>query len=888
MKHRKSSSCICAVLTASALFCPVSFAGAGENVLFNADCSVLSGYGLPLGWEVLIGDATNLSTRTLGNGAFEISFRGKGSVYLSQTPLTLKSGGKYRASVELKISDTRGAHVALWIWNWAWQATNKSNPFPETTNGEWEKFEWTVKAVTTAHPTAYTFAIICSGVPDGGETSIQMRNLALTPLDDETAAASATIPKCLQKQPPMRVVPIDPKLAQYPMAGTEMTFYWMGRPPCGREGCEVVVGVDGKRLGEAKLGANGRTKFNPGALAAGKHELDLAVRETATKNVLAENRYRLVAVKPTPKGTVGKRLNNFVTQLVNTPLKDGEYAFFRQEPGWVWISFGTVDGAGASARGYLDGRSIPFVLPYDREPLLETMRFVEAGEHKLFVDGVTGRNATLRIHAVPRLIHPGWLTKQRECHFTYAYVYSFDFGRRFLLNAFNTFAGNWKATPTLRSTYDKAYWMSRGCQLAAQKTLGAIDERRFDPEATYRHYADFDLWQNGEDMEVDENKIGAAFMSHVNFAEAAWRWQEDRLKQRILVDWCDVMSGGFWTDPIVSEIAAIINSGNGTGLLVPETYSPALATQKASDEFVKCFVRFMRNAEERVPASKGSVLLYMASYIGIGDWCQYSSPEVDLKAHYGRLYHRFACGPEFAGCAGTSAAGDLRGDEETQRWMARCVRHYAVEGNTDDLAAKYGFTWNPGFVRNCDFDEGLTGWTAKPAKSGGIVAEKIKGYGRDVQARANATNGLGDGVAVFTASDDGANVLEQWLTGLNPGQYYSLTFVVSSENVARKTSKENVPCCFSAEVEGSREIRDLRFRQRKTRGIGCPVLHRYVFKAIMPTATLRFSDRCEDGAKLPARQKQMLNYIIFRKYYVEGEQDIADLIELTKGAAIEK
>ena len=111
---------------------------------------------------------------------------------------------------------------------------------------------------------------------------------------------------------------------------------------------------------------------------------------------------------------------------------------------------------------------------------------------------------------------------------------------------------------------------------------------------------------------------------------------------------------------------------------------------------------------------------------------------------------------------------------------------------------------------------------------------------------------------------------------------------MSSENVARKTSKELVPCCFAAEVDGAQEIRELRFRQRKSRGIGCPVHHRYVFKATSPTATLRFSDRFEDGAKLHAGQKQMLNYVIFRKYYVEGEQDVADLIELTKGAAIEK
>jgi hypothetical protein len=865
-----------------------SFAKEPANLLFNADCSVLNGYGHPLGWEVLIGDATNLSTKALGDGVFEICWRGKRSVYLSQTPLTLKSAGKYRARAEVKISDTRGAHLSMWIWNWAWQATNKSKAFPRTTNGGWQTVEWTGEVVKTTHPAAYTFALVCSGVPDGGELRIQIRNLSLTALDEESAAESSTIPQCLQKQPPMRIVPINPKLAQYPAAGGDMTFYWMGRPPCGRQGCELVVGVDRKRMGEVKLGGDGRAKFNLGPLSLGEHELALAVREIATKKVLAKNSYRLVAVKPPPVGCEGKRLNNFVTQLLNIPLKDGEYTFFRREPGWVWISFGTVDGAGQTARGYLDGRAVAFVRPRDGEPLLETMRYVSAGRHSLTVKGVTGKNETLRIHAVKQLVHPGWLTTQKECRFTYAYVYSFDFGRRFLINSFNTLSGNWKAVPMLRRQYDKAYWEERGYRFAAHKTLGAIDERRFDEEAIYRHYADFDLWQKGENLEIDENAIGAAFMSHVNFAEAAWRLQADRPKQRMFVDWCDVMSGGFWTEPIVSEIAAIVNSGNGTGLLVPETYSPALSTPEASDKFVNCFIRFIRNTEERVPASKGSVLLYMASYIGIADWCQYASPEADLKAHYNRLYRRFACDPEFANCAGTSAAGDLRGDEETQRWMARCVRHYAVEGRSDDLAQIYGFKWNPGFVQNCDFEQGLSGWTAKPAAGGGIAPEKIAGYGKKVQVRVLCPDGLGDNVAVFTASDSGENVLEQKLTGLEPGRYYSLMFVVASENVARRTSKDKVPCCFSAQISGAQEVRELRFRQRKDRSRGFPVHHRYVFKALSPAATLRFLDRLEDGSKLPTGMKQMLNYVIFRKYYVESEKDISDLIEITRGAAIEK
>ena len=47
------------------------------------------------------------------------------------------------------------------------------------------------------------------------------------------------------------------------------------------------------------------------------------------------------------------------------------------------------------------------------------------------------------------------------------------------------------------------------------------------------------------------------------------------------------------------------------------------------------------------------------------------------------------------------------------RWMAKCVRCYALEGGTGDSAVECGFAWAPGFVKNADMDGCVANQTGK-------------------------------------------------------------------------------------------------------------------------------------------------------------------------------
>ena len=862
---------------------------ATDNILRNADFSERTAYGLPLGWEVFLGGATNFTYRSLGEGVSEVSFYGKGSdVYLSQVPVTLKSGGHYRYSAEVMTSGLDGARASLAFWDFGWTKTMRSSLFPQDTHGQWVSVSWEGEVHVNRNNKAYNFALACSGSREKGPTVFRIRNLRLQALDTSSAETAAPLPDKFMRQPEARIVPISHRLAKMPQAGCDLVFYWSGRPACGLAQTRLVASVDGKEFGRAAFDVAGHAVVAFGRQALGEHRLAVKA-EGPEGDVLAENDYRIVVVAPLPEGGGGKRLNNFVTELNRVPLANREVKFFRPERSWVWINLGLAkDNPGAEA--YLDRFPIPVVHARPHEPRLETMREVGPGWHTLRVSGVTKDVGELRVNAVGTLFGEARYFSDIRCSFIQAYIYSLAFERRFMWGVCNTLNSRrvWKG-----SDFEKGYYQERGMKLVDSVVFPSNGAERYDREASYARLTG-QGWNLNMDIEVDENATGAAFLNHLNTAENFWRMQAERPSQRINVDWCDNMDYCF-DNPVnsVSEIAAIVNSGNGTGFITPECYEAAGRTPEDSDYYMNNFIRFVRSAVDFVPAAKGAFNLYMATYFDPGDYNPYSCPATDLKAMYGRMFRQFATNPAFAENQGSSMGGSLRGEEEIRRWGARCLRHYCLEGNTNDLAEAYGFKWTPGYVDNNDFERGLEGWTPVPAKGGAIESETIPGYGRlqvRISPRARKWN-FGDTAAVFTAAESGVNRLERKVVGLEPGKYYALMFVEADrEDIRAPQGGLIAPSAMTAELAGAEEVKGLYFRhvvqflkmQAKQTRLN---VYRYVFRAKAPEATLVFRDCDRDGKTLKPGTKQALNYIVFRKYYVEDDAEVAEIANLIKGCA---
>ena len=849
-----------------------------QNAIKNPDLSMTDGMGGTVGWCCWNMTDSMVYGRPGKDGAIEVRFQGSSRTYFTQKPLELKNNGLYRLSAEVRTSGLKGAKVQLLLWDCGWHSDWGTPDFPDDTHGAWQKVSWEGRVPTKDDPKRYTVAVAGDGGGATDENVVGIRNFALEPLDDETAAATRGIPDSGLAQLVTRIVPVDPLLAKVRAAQAKFTLYWPGEPACGVAACRMDGLVDGAVRRQATLDGSGRAVLDFGRLKLGEHTL--ALRVTAPDGgVLAMNDYRFTARAEPPCGPSGRRLNNFVTELVRTTLRSGEVRFFRPEEGWVWIAF---DGTDGKAVGFVDGEASPSVRRRPAERLTEAVRWVKAGWHVLRVkDAACGG---LRIHAVKNLAQSACLLDFGPCDFSgECYKMTYPFWRRFVLPSLTVVNNAYRVIR--RRPADLDAYRARGMGIWGEISIKFSSPLWLDAEGQWKALMDSD-WGRGYDASVDESAIGAQRLQHVIFSENCWKMLALRPHQRVNMYWGDATQN-VYNDPKVhaSELMAIANTGDGHGVALPEMYAPVMRTPEETDRWIDLFERQTGGIGAFAPAAKAMTVFNVSPWIDLGHWSDYPHPEGDIKAMYARLLHAFATRPGFAENSGLAAGGSVAGDEETRRWLARLFRYYGLEGGTENLADVFGYRWAPGFVKNVDFDRGLADWTAEPAEKRSLRSAKVRRYGVRIQGRKKVPNGVGDNVASFVTSAARPNRLSQRVTGLEPGKLYALHFCAPNRADLKTPAKEVPPLAFRARLEGAEELAGLRFRHmavntkdkaaaKEGRCVHLPI-YRYVFRAKASEATLVFEDRGEDGSAAPAGTEQILNYVIFRPYYVEapGEAD---------------
>jgi hypothetical protein len=148
-----------------------------------------------------------------------------------------------------------------------------------------------------------------------------------------------------------------------------------------------------------------------------------------------------------------------------------------------------------------------------------------------------------------------------------------------------------------------------------------------------------------------------------------------------------------------------------------------------------------------------------------------------------------------------------------------------------------------------------------------------------VQRRQKVPFGTGDNVAVFARSAKGPNRISQKLTGLEKGRCYLLLYCPADYDDVVNRDGRKIDDSFSSDLIGAETIKELSFvrrKQTKPNDGTKPVrlrLERKIFRAQDTAATLVFSD-WEPGKRPQAGTRRVLNYVIFRPYYNEGENDV--------------
>ena len=866
--------------------------GMGEIAGWSRDNVV--GARRPTSWD------PGFATVVASHGEIEIVFTSPERRVVRQKYFHLASGGRFRLSAEVKTSGFKGGKACMEVLADGGGGILAGIAVPENTAGEWKKVEqtfaapadWTGGEPQNNDDRHFIFQIggAMLGCDVRRAVRVGIRNLALEPIDEIARNGSRQIPARYVAPQPRRIVPIDPLLAKVDAADARMLFYWPGEPECGVAACALSAKVDaGETAAIAKFETNGRALLEFGRLTPGDHTIALSIVDAAGKT-LATSRYLFTAIPRPPEGPCGERLNNFVTRLHDAPLADGEVRFFVPEDGWVWMS---ISGAAESeATGALDGGAEPCVLRRKGEPFNEAQRFLPAGWHTLRVGGAA-KGGRLRVHAVKTLVTNVPVLKEEASCFEPKQAFALPFHRHYgSLSTFNVVNGIGFDAPF------KAPFAQRGLRFWGN-TLGASvwHAARHD-RTTLRPRVESAAWKIGMDVIVDESAgivddvmEEARKDERVQNSELLWDMRARRLHGgAVNTYYADSSSGAHFRDRkcCTSEISAIVNSGEGRGFVVPESYAPSFADEALSAKWEDYFAHFLASAVDFVPSAKGRVLFWIAPYVDLGRWTSYDSPEVDLKAHYARLVRAFAVRPDFAGLGGLGFGAATSANDDIRRWGYRLVRHYCLEGATDDIAAQYGFKWAPGFVKNCDFAQGLDCWTPAPGEDGGIVAENIPGFGgrQGRQFRVfPSVKTLGDDVAVFVSGAT-PNRLQQKISGLVPGKYYTLEYYVADYASAKNglVGEPPPPAMFSARLSGATEVPSLAYRRTSAEGRNYAALtnFRHVFKADGAECTLTFADCDAEGRMFPAGTKQVVNHIVFKPYYLETPDEVRKVVALFK------
>lgn len=857
---------------------------AAVNLFCNPDYSEDDGVGGPCAWTLYHDGVQTVRAKALGDGEWELVAVEPKLGYFRQAPVTLVPGARYRFSAKVKCDLPEGAVFMLDVQNHWWGKSIRVKA-PRTTGGEWKEIAWEGAMIDSRKTDDYSIGFAMKAGPTGS-ASVRLRDVKLEPLDEAAVKGSKPLdPRNLAKIP-ARIVPVEPLLTRVDPANAAFTCYWPGPA-----GCVLRGELSGGRR-QAKFGEDGRATLVFGKVGFRKARLRLQAVD-AEGRVLREDSYPVLTEKPENlKGPEGRRLNNLVTELHNGPLANGRTRFFRKTDGFVWISFSAADGGRErTARGYLDGSAVAAVRFDPDERYTEAMRFVKGGWHELEVREAAA-GSRLRIHAVPRLGMSLWGVRLPEggpCSMSEnLHVFTMPFMRRYRLPASNfaTACGHRfddPANPTARCLASRGWTLFGGVQYRPEWTVDhALAREKFRDG----------MWAKGWGVDVDELCIHEPRTHHAAIADVLWEMFDECPDRQVDLFFGDADKFAFDDEKVhASLLAAMANSGRGNGILLPELYAEATKEIAGVDASIDHYADVKLSAERMVPAMKGKFYLHMSPYTGLGHWTSGTYPEVDLKHQYAYLMYRLATDPRFADAGGLGGGPTSYCEEELIRWTGRCFRYYGIEGGADNLAEKLGYARLPGFAKNVDFDHGLEGWTVE---GGDVKPRNVPRLGKGFEARVKARGKEGDNVAEFTTVEGVPSRLSQTLTGLKPGEYYTVMFVHGNSDSLEKPSREKPPRAMTARLEGCACVKDLTFHYRIRRplrlfrapegSVGYLNTYRYVFKASSASAKLVFEDRDDEGRAAPAGTRQFLNYVVVRPFYHEDEADIAEIIRvLTRG-----
>jgi hypothetical protein len=406
-----------------------------------------------------------------------------------------------------------------------------------------------------------------------------------------------------------------------------------------------------------------------------------------------------------------KRLNNFVTELLNLPKvpSGAEARFVNPREGWVFMS----SAAGGKVQVGLNGEAVA----QTGQGNAEVMRFLPAGEHKIRVEGAVER---LVVRAAPELI---FCKYQYDLHVRPHGPYDWAFLERHVLAHVNCIVGNGN---------ERQRPMAGACKGQGKRWLvecplpGLRQEEPVTADEAYEFWARNPGLQDPllDGLIVDEF-LGGRRGSDPKYR--AWTEAMQRIrangwfKGKHFYPYCGAMYGAELSEAF---IRATVAAGYRFAW---EQYLKEPPTETAAREQLAALTERMQGWLRAFPGCAAHMVMCLG-YMSTPPESLNADPKVDYKVWMDAQFHHLANDPAFDGLYGLMEYTCGYTDEETVRWAARLYRHYGIEGQTEMLSPQLGFRYRLGHLNNPDFEEGTKGWAIQAAEAGSMETGTMEGW----------------------------------------------------------------------------------------------------------------------------------------------------------------
>ena len=777
-----------------------------------------------------------------------IVLQGDGSkssqVSVRQQGMTLVAGETYRLSAYIKTKGFKSRQAGLVVHNGGWFSDVGFKGLPA--DSEWTFMEKTF-TLFPSRDKEYGLAMFANELT--GE--IHFADLKLEAIS-EGARKGSTSQMSVIAGP--RLVPFQPLLNRIPRSNPQLVFKFFGTLPEKQEAYECLVTVGGDRIPRQTVPLkDGKILIKLAGLPCGDYSLAAVLRHRGTRQVVLDGAYPISIIEiPNINRSTIKPLNNLVAEVLNLPVPNTPapqtFTFVNPRDGWIFVAFTTATPTpGLIVK--IDDRDPVITATTER---LEAFRELPMGEHRITVSGNT-TEARLLVRSIPEIFdYPPCANSQVKENGSYGW----DFMKKHILCAVTTLNGG--ALPGAALTEAKA----RGLKWLANFNVVPLNDPADVQDRMEKHAGMTQPQYDG--FTSDELFFGRTTIE--NYTKALWRLRNP--ENRSVYTW--IVGKPSIASLHTDFMSAALNVSRGRGRLLFEAYCHPQADEKAAAAYLDDMIgETLRRFNAFFPNAAAGTGIIFGNFNQIPIISLEHDPAVDFKYYLDMQVNLIANNPDFAGLATTGYWGTYYGDEELTRWSFKLMRHYAVEGNRDMLSARYGFSYAPGFLANCDFEDGLNRWDLSPAAEGSIRPDTIAGYGKNSQGRWGGGK-AGDTVCVMTRNTGKPNRISQTVHGLKVGKAYCLQFVTADRKDVIGKNYNPRRYGIHAELEGADILGDKGFvhidrrdagRYKHNDNVARINLNRIIFRAKSSTQVIAFNDE-----KAVPGEELIINFIQLKPY----------------------